>query len=1455
MRSRVLLLLAVVSVVACTPTTRPPAAVPDALASFVVWREEPLTPASVLDGSPVDTLVVEPGQIVRVEVPSGGSIDVIEGAHTANGVVESRRTEPVQSGAVIVRAGAFTTAFAFARGAVRRAFIGHGSDPGVNWIEHTRRVVAWAEGPIPAPFPEVVPVWRVDRELFDRLDNILAADITRAPSASAPRDAARAIRAVVGLRQLRAVQPVSGYPYFLDAPAIAKDDAAAGAIEGHDVHRVEPGKPLKARATGPATLTVWAWSSDRGPERTASITVIEGEAPRATMSRRLRRAAGSSPAPSSPERLMRTVVHVPPGDHTYRIESDGALLVAAIAARPVLPMDLASRGEERALLARAARACDADTASATCQLARALATPSMEAPRADAVTDEVSRLAGNLGAGRPHDAVLDRGVAGDHADAAAFDALEREVAASVDETTRSTWIHAIQRASTWRPLPGPATDRRWTVALRREDGAAPTTDNQRAEEPRLILVGKEATTITSTDFHDTTVIDLVWAGAPSAKRVQLEVDGQRISALPHAAYARWHVRVRGEAARVRRLDDGPGEVFSAAPSMRLANVAAAVTEDAQEIVPSAQLARGIGVELWAREDRSMAEVDVEASHGRPGHVLLQARGTGSALAIDEAGHRWRRVARAALPTWAAQGARLRPRDGTAYRAIVREASEPPETQPPKLDDGAPPPPAPSLEAIVALSREVLATDGPARAAALRDRAIALAERGARTAALRDARAAITLGLDAERARTIEADIERIASRALQPPAPLPPSVAAYGIEPDFDDEGTPRAAFERALAEIPPRDATTSSAFDPDRAARVIKAARAVPLDPRSLRAIHRALTGAHWQTLPNFAQLDHERNGRPAGDTVADGDGLLLPRVATGMPFPEASFVAITTDRPSAFRFMPNGVGARYHLDVVCTATVPDADVNATCTPRVLMGEETLAPSHGPDHGRTRYDIPPVKRPVRVQITVDDAPSRWVALAQLVSDRKVLGAELKTPEGWVVLPPRRDAPAPIGAGRYPVDLRARPSILRVRATTDRDEPASVTLEVDGTPHAVPSDGTDLVVPVRSSAVVVVSGGRARVNVAERVPSSRPPYQPSSAAVSGSTGVAAPPPPSIPVTVVFPPSAGEAIQDWSSIARRSPRPLTAFESNLGTFVVSTGAVIGTLQRGAPAASRVSSFGFLSAGYRRRIERLKLWTDVDGFMRLRAETPATYGANVVLYEDLDVLHVRLSGSVGVASQRVLDGNAVAWLSHGFAEYSWRVTPNFFIVPRIGWDYVGMSLPARPRVAPPIDNDVWNSYRSNRSTFFFAQSLFWWVPYFDQITYLRMRITGSPSDGAVARVAARPGAFAVLGSVDLAAYVDAAWISASQSIRGESRLAASTGIVCRYDIWSRMGSLDIQPGVAAFAHLNDGAWQVNLFVNLFASHRRGLRDFSSLELDFPEQRSDGIPWRGNNPGAYR
>jgi hypothetical protein len=65
----------------------------------------------------------------------------------------------------------------------------------------------------------------------------------------------------------------------------------------------------------------------------------------------------------------------------------------------------------------------------------------------------------------------------------------------------------------------------------------------------------------------------------------------------------------------------------------------------------------------------------------------------------------------------------------------------------------------------------------------------------------------------------------------------------------------------------------------------------------------------------------------------------------------------------------------------------------------------------------------------------------------------------------------------------------------------------------------------------------------------------------------------------------------------------------------------------------------------------------------------------------------------------------------------------------------------------------------------------------------------------------------------------------------------------------------GSFDIQPGVSGRYRFDTGGVQVIVVMNLLASNHRGLRDFSSLELSFPEQLSGGVPWRGPPAGVTR
>ena len=104
--------------------------------------------------------------------------------------------------------------------------------------------------------------------------------------------------------------------------------------------------------------------------------------------------------------------------------------------------------------------------------------------------------------------------------------------------------------------------------------------------------------------------------------------------------------------------------------------------------------------------------------------------------------------------------------------------------------------------------------------------------------------------------------------------------------------------------------------------------------------------------------------------------------------------------------------------------------------------------------------------------------------------------------------------------------------------------------------------------------------------------------------------------------------------------------------------------------------------------------------------------------------------------------------------------------------------------------------------------------------------------------------------MLGNLDLSAYLDMTWYAATDTRSGIPETRTTMSFAARYDGWLGLGSLDLAPGISSLLRPSDGAYQLTASVTVLGSFRRGLRDFSSLELDFPEQRSNGVPWRGPN-----
>src|SRR5262249_7074908 len=143
--------------------------------------------------------------------------------------------------------------------------------------------------------------------------------------------------------------------------------------------------------------------------------------------------------------------------------------------------------------------------------------------------------------------------------------------------------------------------------------------------------------------------------------------------------------------------------------------------------------------------------------------------------------------------------------------------------------------------------------------------------------------------------------------------------------------------------------------------------------------------------------------------------------------------------------------------------------------------------------------------------------------------------------------------------------------------------------------------------------------------------------------------------------------------------------------------------------------------------------------------------------------------------------------------------------------------------------------------------FLQGLAWFVPHFNDIFYLRVRGTYDVSNGQFSHATVRPGTFLIFGPLEAAAFVDGQYYAATPGARTSGGVDMTAGGGLLLHLVVAPGSFEIRPGTTVSYRPTDGAWQVSAGVGIVASFRRGMRDYSSLELEFPEETSGGIPWR--------
>jgi len=1399
---------------------------PYALSSWVDWSPLEVVAATSVSGEAVDAVVPPAGAVLRLT----GGPRVRWGERTAGGL-EIWREAPTEDGVFLLRTGFDTAAVLVPSGRGDEVRLGRAGDPGYAWFHHEAAVLAWAEAGREVAFPEIGPSTRFDLGALRRVDEVIAHDAARAP------DAAVAARRVIGLRMVRAARPPGSFPYFADADVDVPSERTA-LLDDEKFHAVAAGASPSITVTGPGLLVV-SLRGERGKDDAyARVTVREGATERAVGGGAILHArpkvegapapivapSTSSTLPADVVVLHRATAHVPPGAHTYSLEVAGAAVLArARLLKPFVHLEdaLSGRKSEARQLERARTACDVDGAPGLCLVALALAgeEASTAAARARASAGEAAvKAAAIVSAGGPRDPTADMELAGSRGDVDAVALLASAHRVDVDDAVRGSWEVAAARGTVFEPID--AGTPLWDVVQADPDelaacpGAAPVAKSQ--------TISREVSSVPSVLWQGVRAVALLAeVSCEGGEPVVLEVDGEKIAAQPSGATTLWHVAVKGEKANVRRLDAGAGKVTVSREGACAAQASRVRSPlDASKPVDvSFGEARAVGLEVWVEESAKRGELTVAGTGGQS--LQVRAPKAPGLVVVDARGRRHTRVGRVLLPEWAGRGVRVVGETGTSVRPIGRVGRGP-------TKEAAAEATAPPEGDLIGLSRRILATTAPReRASLLLERATLLARSGAERAARDDALAAQGLGIaDAE---------ERV--RAALRPAPKPAdTVAAYGLEPDFDPgakrcgggEGPRRRllAFEEQLR------ARVSRVYDFDLAVRGVELARESARDPRAERDALRAMWGSRWRVIRDAAGAPRvpEPDDRTKQGPI-DGEGELRPRVLSGEPFGKSDFVSIAKDRPAKAMLSMTGF-AHARVEAVCAARRPDQATGA-CPFEVVLGGGAPKRVTFAAGGRADVDLGRVGRgPLELRLA--DAPGRWVVVARVVFDKAIAGTKPAGADTWVLEAPHVQYRYSVRPGQ-PLSVRGKgPAIYRVDVKGAPETDPGAVISVDGREDAIAAGETKMVSSKSGDITVSAPRGAASVNVAERAPEEAPPEGFS------------PPDPSIPSGTTLATALDPQPGPWRDVAKQSPRPLSPFEDALGTFVAQMAGAYGTDREGSAKSTAPDGFVQTRFGYRRRVESIHLWTAADGILRARDGDP-TYGGSLTLYEDASSIHLRLTGTGLLVSQNIGAQRVVTFRPRAFAEYSWRVFGELFILPRLGFDgyYTNAgSVAGDPR---QLDDEVYNSFRLHRNTAFYFQTLFWWVPNFNDIFILRPRLTFDATNAEINHVAVRGQTLLVFGSVDVAPNVEVTnyFKTATQS----SALRASAGGTIDYQGWVAPGSVGVRPFVTGVVRFDGGGYQVFGGVELLASFRRGVRDYSSLELAFPEPVAGGIAWRGD------
>ena len=186
-----------------------------------------------------------------------------------------------------------------------------------------------------------------------------------------------------------------------------------------------------------------------------------------------------------------------------------------------------------------------------------------------------------------------------------------------------------------------------------------------------------------------------------------------------------------------------------------------------------------------------------------------------------------------------------------------------------------------------------------------------------------------------------------------------------------------------------------------------------------------------------------------------------------------------------------------------------------------------------------------------------------------------------------------------------------------------------------------------------------------------------------------------------------------------------------------------------------------------------------------------------GVGAFAWTHIRSIRLRLAGYGDAYGQQIDGFDARTIRPHAYIEYSGRVTPSFYLLPRIGYDGFYTNVENKPTSLVGVDDDVFNDFRFRRPTIIYQQLTAWWVPYINDILFLRARVNEDAQRG-LSHAGVRPGGIFAFGNFELGTYADATWFRATPGLRSDPKVDVTGVGYALYNAWVSNGSLDIQPG---------------------------------------------------------